>query len=272
LRTPSSNSVGSGNKTPQRNSARERTGCLSDQSTRSTVQLLTAILLSLLLISRCPAQTTAPAAPPPAVEGAYEKDSLHIADAGAATSVNSKTVAGPQISSPISLDIRHLALSLGIVLGLIFICRWAARWMFPGAAVGRSSQVMKILSRSVIAPKQQLLLIQVGRRLVVVGDCGQQMNALAEITDPDEVASLLGQLRAQPELPEAARPFAPLLGRARDEFGDLPVPPVTPPFASGNDHDEEENELAAAGVVETRGELTGLTEKIRMLSRQLGKM
>jgi flagellar biogenesis protein FliO len=179
-------------------------------------------------------------------------------------------VAPEQSPYSTSLDIRRVALALGIVLGLVFVCRWAARWMFPGVAAGRSSQVMKVLSRSVIAPKQQLLLVQVGRRLVVVGDCGQQMNALAEISDPDEVASLLGQLRAQPEASESSKPFAPLLGRARDEFGDLPVPPVTEPFAPGGD--EEENELAIAGVVETRGELTGLTEKIRMLSRQLGKM
>jgi len=123
---------------------------------------------------------------------------------------------------------------------------------------------MKVLSRSVIAPKQQLLLIQVGRRLVLVGDCGQQMNALAEISDPDEVAGLLGQLRAGPPAVESSNPFAPLLGRAQRKFDDLPVPPAIDP-------DPEDGELAVAGVEETRGELSGLSEKIRLLSRQLGK-
>jgi flagellar biogenesis protein FliO len=138
----------------------------------------------------------APSIPASAIEGAYEHDAL--ASAGHPPRQFPATASRPatpnQYSSP--LDFRRVAIALGIVLGLVFVCRWAARWMFPSAAVGRSSQVMKVLSRSVIAPKQQLLLIQVGRRLVLVGDCGQQMNALAEISDPDEVAGLLGQLRA----------------------------------------------------------------------------
>jgi flagellar biogenesis protein FliO len=226
--------------------------------------VLCGVLLSLLLTTRCLAQTTAPAAPPPAIEGAYENDSLRKpASASGVLSNGKPAVETPgQFSSP--LDIRRVAIALGIVLALVFLCRWAARWMFPSAGVGRSSHVMKVLSRSVIAPKQQLLLIQVGRRLVMVGDCGQQMNALAEISDPDEVASLLGQLRVDAPASERASPFAPLLGRAQQQFDDLPMPPAVDP-------DEEEGELALAGVDQTRGELSGLTEKIRMLSRQLGK-
>jgi hypothetical protein len=141
--------------------------------------------------------------------------------------------------------------------------------MFPSASVGRSSQVIKVISRSVIAPKQQLLLIQVGRRIVLVGDCGMQMNALAEITDPDEVASLLGQLRANSAADtlrdsKISKPFGSLLGRAQRQFDDLPVPAAAEPEDDGD-------EFIAAGVDGTRGELDGLTDKIRMLSKQLGK-
>jgi flagellar biogenesis protein FliO len=224
-------------------------------------------LLWLLLTSHCLAQTTAPALPrpiaPAPIEGAYEHDALHKpAGVSILTTDGKQNIA---VQSPASgpLDIRRVAIALGIVLGLVFICRWAARWMFPSVVAGRSSQVMKVLSRTVIAPKQQLLLIQVGRRLVLVGDCGQQMSALAEITEPDEVASLLGQLRADPPVTQSANPFAPLLGRAQQRFEDLPVPPI--------DESEDGAELAIAGVDQTRGELSGLTEKIRLLSRQLGK-
>jgi flagellar protein FliO/FliZ len=239
--------------------------------------LIVLAIFSLLLTSRCIAQTTAPtASPPPAIEGAYEHDSIRHAGVTPTVLSNGKTTTGAQSESPNPLDIRRAALALGIVLGLVFICRWAARWMFPSAGVGRSSQVMKVLSRSVIAPRQQLLLIQVGRRLVLVGDCGQQMNALAEISDPDEVAGLLGQLRADAPAAESRNPFAPLLGRAQKQFDDLPVPPAVDP-------DEEDGEPAFTGAEETTGELSrelgsklggelgGLTEKIRLLSRQLGK-
>jgi len=55
-------------------------------------------------------------------------------------------------------------------------------------------RAMKILSRLVISPKQQLLMIQIGRRIVVVGDAGGQMSPLSEITDSDEAAALVAQL------------------------------------------------------------------------------
>jgi flagellar protein FliO/FliZ len=220
-------------------------------------------LCCLLLSTRSLAQTTAPATPqPPAIQGAYEHDTLRRPGAASATVASEKTITTDS-SATGTLDFRRVVLSLGIVLALIFACRWASRYFFPSTAVGRSSQVIKILSRSVIAPKQQLLLIQVGRRLVVVGDSGQQMNALAEISDPDEVASLLGQLSAP--VPESETSFDPLLGRARRQFDEPSVSPAM-------DSDDDEAELAIAGVDETRGELSGLTEKIRTLSRQLGKM
>jgi flagellar biogenesis protein FliO len=227
---------------------------------------LAAAVVLFLFASHCLAQTTAPAiAPPPAVEGAYEHDSLRHNGVAASASTPGKTGTAPQFEPSSTFDVRRVVTALAIVLGLVFACRWGARWMFPTAAVGRSSQIMKVLSRSVIAPRQQLLLIQVGRRLVLVGDCGQQMSALAEISDPDEVASLLGQLRAEPPPIESSNPFAPLLGRAQRQFDDLNVPPAVDP-------DEEEPEFAVAGVDETRGDLSGLTEKIRMLSKQLGEM
>ena len=225
------------------------------------------VVLLLLMATRSMGQTTVPAAAaPPAVEGAYEHNSLRDVGASANISADGKQPSSASNPYSSSLDIRRVAVALGIVLGLVFVCRWAARWMFPSAGVGRSSQVMKVLSRSVIAPKQQLLLIQVGRRLVVVGDCGQQMNALAEISDPDEVAGLLGQLRADQPASESSNPFAPLLGRAQRQFDDVAVP-----SAAGHDEEDDDVELAVAGVDQTRGELSGLTEKIRMLSRQLGK-
>jgi hypothetical protein len=143
--------------------------------------------------------------------------------------------------------------------------------MFPAAAVGRSSSVIRVLSRSVVAPKQQFLLLQVGKRIIVVGDCGTSMNRLSEITDPDEVASLIGQIDAvKPE--SISRAFGQLFGNAREQFN------------AGEEQDtsdEPELELAGTGgaslmessdgdpeVVSTRGELNGLMERVRMLSRQ----
>jgi flagellar biogenesis protein FliO len=243
-----------------------------------TISFSLLAALALLLATPCLAQTLTPgqsvlapsriSPPPPAIPGAYEDQPVREqGNLPPSTTAGGKLTAADSSSTP--LDFHRVAISLVIVLALVFLCRWGARYLFPSASVGRSSQVMKVISRSVIAPKQQLLLIQVGRRLVLVGDCGMQMNALAEITDPDEVAGLLGQLRANSAADptrqsKTSNPFGNLLGRAQSQFDDLPVPAVS-------DTDEDGDDFIAAGVEGTRGELEGLTDKIRMLSKQLGK-
>jgi len=111
------------------------------------------------------------------------------------------------------VDPRRLILALSIVLGIIFTLRWVGRKYFP--AVGpKASSAVRVLSRSPIAPKRQVLLVQVGRRVLVLADNGTQLNPLSEITDADEVASLIGQVGS------SATPgvFDSAFGKARDSF------------------------------------------------------
>lgn len=89
----------------------------------------------------------------------------------------------------------RMLLSLGLVVAVILALRWGGVRVFGGAGAVKTSQVMQVVSRSIISPKQQLILVQVGRRLVMVGNSGAQLTPLAEITDADEVAELLGQAR-----------------------------------------------------------------------------
>ncbi len=65
---------------------------------------------------------------------------------------------------------------------------------------------MRLLSRTVLSPKQQVLLLQVGRRVIVVGDGGAAgMRPLCEITDPDEVAALVGDAKSAEATAAVAR-------------------------------------------------------------------
>ncbi len=91
----------------------------------------------------------------------------------------------------------RMLLSLGLVVAVILALRWGGVRVFGGAGAVKTSQVMHVVSRSIISPKQQLILVQVGRRLVMVGNSGAQLTPLAEITDADEVAELLGQARRE---------------------------------------------------------------------------
>ena len=97
-------------------------------------------------------------------------------------------------SSPANnFDAVHVTGALALVVVLIFGLRFLARKMFALPTV-RTSPLVKVLARSPVSPKQQVLLLHVGRRILVVADSGSAMQPLAQITDADEIAALLGQL------------------------------------------------------------------------------
>src|SRR4029077_6101766 len=95
---------------------------------------------------------------------------------------------------------------------------------------------VQVLSRSPLTPRQQVVLLKVGRRVLVVADNGSQMNSLCQITDPDEVAGLVGQLRSEKGSGAGqgagAGAFGGLFGRSRKSF------------AAGSDDDEPEPETS----------------------------
>ena len=155
--------------------------------------------------------------------------------------------------------------ALGIVLGAIFGVRWVGR-RFLGLPTARSSSgAIQVLGRSILSPKQQLMLVQVGRRIVLVADCGVQMNALCEISDPEEVAALSGQIQ-HGKGDSMSSSFLSFLGRAEAPYG-----------ASGAvERKDEERESVGPGaggdgperaLAATREELSGLLQKVRQISR-----
>ncbi len=171
--------------------------------------------------------------------------------------------------------------------------------LLPGAMPARANRAVHVLSRTVIGPKQQLLLIQIGQRLVAVGDNGAQLTALCQITDPDEVASLIGQTRSAGRGEDT--PFSPVLGKAaaayeRDERADFSALNVDRPAEAGASESNARSDRAAERsdsaididlrqsaetdlhastntpeIAQTRDELSGLTERVKRLARQFGQ-
>ncbi len=165
----------------------------------------------------------------------------------------------------------RVAAALAIVLGLIIALRFFAKWFFPGAAAHRSTNAVQVLSRCTISPKQHLLVIQIGRRLLLVADCATQLNCLCQITDGEEVAALIGQLRE--ETISSARRFDLFFGRARKAFG------TDDESADGESQAKEgeqssasfdsSHEIPDAAIASTQQELQGLSSKVRELVQQL---
>jgi flagellar biogenesis protein FliO len=195
--------------------------------------------------------------------------------------------AGAKTSTPGTggFDVRRLLISLGVVVALILLMRFGLKRMFGVAAAPRSSRAVQVLTRSPLSPRHQLMVLRVGRRLLVVAEGGGsgQMNTLSEITDPDEVAALLGQL--QDDQGERAAKFGSVFGKMRrpyetdvdggddeEETGPRPVSESVDPFDPGDGNGSRGDRAAAAAadpaVTTTRQEVLGLMDKVRILSRQ----
>jgi flagellar biogenesis protein FliO len=182
------------------------------------------------------------------------------------------------VSTP-GFDFPRVAGALAVVLGLIFALRWLLRRSMNPASLPGATNAVQVLTRSPISPRQQLLLLRVGRRLLVVSDCNGQLNSLSEITDADEVAALIGQLRDE-KLTSASRSFGNLLGmwrrgaEATEEDGEADgegesfpraAPDVPRRHAASDDEGSADSDPEVASA---HSEIRGLMERVRSISHQ----
>jgi flagellar protein FliO/FliZ len=211
-------------------------------------------------------QAAAAAAPlPPAQPSVLDGESIRRR-AGSTGAAAATRPAGTQASTSAAtsqpFEFRRVVLALGAVIALIFGLRWVAKRVFviPGSA--RASRAVQVLSRSPLAPRQQVLLLQVGRRLVVVADSGGTMSTLCQIDDPDEVSSLLAQIMAERGM-ASPKAFGSVFGRTQNRFDEA--------MEEGDGISSALNGAAAPeepAVDETRSEIRGLMDKVRQMSSQ----
>jgi flagellar biogenesis protein FliO len=93
------------------------------------------------------------------------------------------------------LSITSILAALGVVLGLFFAVAWLMRRGTPGNYGLLPSEVVEVLGRLPLAARQQVHLIRVGSKLVLICATPAGVEALTEVTDPDEVARLAGLCR-----------------------------------------------------------------------------
>src|SRR5690606_12807455 len=135
--------------------------------------------------------------------------------------------------------------ALGFVLAVILVARWA--WIrFGGGVISRSTPAVEVLSRTSVAPRNHVLLLRVGGRILVVGDSAGGLRTLTQIDEPDEVASLLEAVTAA-KATSVSQGFAQLLSSKGGEFA--------------IDADDPEHRVDRA-----RDSLSGLLSRVRTLS------
>jgi flagellar biogenesis protein FliO len=165
------------------------------------------------------------------------------------------TQPSPAASTSSTVSMARVAAALIGVISLIFLLKWAGRGLLGQTPSARASGAVSVLTRSNIAPRQQIMLIQVGRRLVLVGNSGGAMNALCEIKEAEEVSELLGKVAAD-KTGSMARTFGTLFRKEEDKFAE-------PAVEESEGAEAEEQDVGLA-----RQEIRGLMDKVRGLSTQ----
>lgn len=105
--------------------------------------------------------------------------------------------ASPFSFETVNSDFLQVLGALVIVIGLLIVVRMVlvrASGSFAGAR--RPSGVVEVLARYPVARGQQLILLKLARRVLLVHQNGTAMTTLSEIVDENEVAALLGRVEA----------------------------------------------------------------------------
>lgn len=82
--------------------------------------------------------------------------------------------------------------SLALVVGLFLLVVWVTRRTMPKASQSLPSDVIEILGRAQLTPRQPMHLIRLGRKLILVSLTPSGVETITEVTEPAEVDHLLG--------------------------------------------------------------------------------
>ena len=180
--------------------------------------------------------------------GAAIAQTTQAASAAGEIHRNPSASSASNVSGP---SATRVATSLAGVLALIVILFMAARKFLPRGAfanhvAGSGNGAIHVLARTAISSKQRIILLQVGRRILIVADGGPSLTTLAEIDDPAEAAALIAQL--QSEKPGGS--FSSALTGAMDRF------------RSAQKRDEPQPDLSSM-----REEIEGLAKRVRGMAR-----
>jgi flagellar biogenesis protein FliO len=109
--------------------------------------------------------------------------------------------------------------SLAVVLGLFLTIVWFSRKLSPPGQAPLPKEAVELLGRAPLGARQQMQLVRLGNKLVLLAVTATGAESLAEVTEPTEVERLTALCRrGQPGSSSAA--FTQLLG----QIGSEPAP------------------------------------------------
>lgn len=75
---------------------------------------------------------------------------------------------------------------LALVIGIAVATLYAVRRFLPNSIVPQNRQLVRVVGRTALGPKSQLVVAQVGGQLLILGVTGESITRLGEIEDPEE--------------------------------------------------------------------------------------
>ncbi len=177
-----------------------------------------------------------------------------------------RTSAGDSDSGSYRPSMWNIVPALALVLALLAGAVWAARKYLPGVRQLGASPAVRVLGRTHLSPRQSVMLVKVGRRVLIVGSTADGLRTLDSITDPAEVSELVG-LAEMSRAGSATTSFNRLLKQADDEFSqaDQPLDDLDGPAAivtlSGQGDDGLADEERAADMRQLSNQLSAADDE-----------
>jgi flagellar biogenesis protein FliO len=105
----------------------------------------------------------------------------------------------PSDSEPIdpTSSLITVGTSLAVVLGLFFVMTYFIRRNLPRGVQAPPGEVLEVLGRAPLPGKQQLQVVRFGSKLVLLSVTPEGVEAVAEITQPDEVQQITALCRRE---------------------------------------------------------------------------
>lgn len=101
----------------------------------------------------------------------------------------------PTPSPGIFSTLARLVLALAVTVGLIVLTVWGLKWVWEKKGLSQwteDGKVVRVLASTYLSPRKTIHLVEVGKRILVVGVGGDEMSCLDVIREPEEVESLRG--------------------------------------------------------------------------------
>jgi flagellar biogenesis protein FliO len=105
--------------------------------------------------------------------------------------------------------------SLAVVLGVFLLIVWLGRRVHPNGSLLLPKEVVEVLGRAPLSPRQHMHLVRIGNKLLLLSVNATSATTLTEISDPDQVDRLAEACHCRPDQVRAT--FRQVLSRFTSE-------------------------------------------------------